>query len=200
MGRRRKEESGVRGVRRGKKRLPFWWGRGVRAREESGVNTLKPLPLANAHTSLPEDAAVDTIVLRVNATDADSGLFAAIEYSLAGGDGKFGINPATSLLLSQGDIYILALLDRETKNRYTLTAIARDNPRGSPNNRRENAAQVLVTVLDVNDFRPRFAQRIFNTSVFENEPSGSSVITLSATDLDEGENGRLLYSMRGAGA
>ncbi|KAG7250575.1 hypothetical protein CRUP_013969, partial [Coryphaenoides rupestris] len=59
---------------------------------------------------------------------------------------------------------------------------------------------VLVTVLDVNDFRPRFAQRIFNTSVFENEPSGSSVITLSATDLDEGENGRLLYSMRGAGA
>ncbi|KAG7250576.1 hypothetical protein CRUP_013970 [Coryphaenoides rupestris] len=85
-------------------------------------------------TSLPEDAAVDTIVLRVNATDADSGLFAAIEYSLAGGDGKFGINPATSLLLSQGDIYILALLDRETKNRYTLTAIARDKPRGSPNN------------------------------------------------------------------
>jgi len=57
-----------------------------------------------------------------------------------------------------------------------------------------------VTVLDVNDFRPRFTQRIFNTSVFENEPRGSSIITMSATDLDEGENGRLLYSMQGPGA
>lgn len=57
--------------------------------------------------------------------------------------------------------------------------------------------QVLVTVLDVNDYRPRFAERVFNTSVFENEPSGTSVITVKATDLDEGENGAVLYSMLG---
>ena len=55
-------------------------------------------------------------------------------------------------------------------------------------------------MLDVNDYRPRFARRAFNTSVFENEPSGTSIITLSATDLDEGENGLLTYSMQGAGA
>lgn len=59
------------------------------------------------------------------------------------------------------------------------------------------AHQVLVTVLDVNDYRPRFTERVFNTSVFENEPSGTSVITVKATDLDEGENGAILYSMLG---
>lgn len=60
-----------------------------------------------------------------------------------------------------------------------------------------DAHQVLVTVLDVNDYRPRFTERVFNTSVFENEPSGTSVITVKATDLDEGENGAILYSMLG---
>ncbi|XP_056147700.1 cadherin-23 [Lampris incognitus] len=141
-----------------------------------------------------EDVDLGTIIVRVSATDADSGLFSVIEYGLVDGEGKFGITPST------GDIYILSPLDRETKDHYTLTAIARDNPGGSPNNRRENSVQVLVTVLDVNDFRPRFSERVFSTSVFENEPSGTSVITLSATDLDEGENGLLIYSLQGPGA
>ncbi|GAA6091168.1 cadherin-23 isoform X1, partial [Tachysurus ichikawai] len=141
-----------------------------------------------------EDVALGTIIVRVSATDADSGLFAVIEYGLVDGEGKFGITPST------GDIYILSPLDRETKDHYTLTAVARDNPGGSPNNRRENSVQVLVTVLDVNDFRPRFSERVFSTTVFENEPSGTSVITLSATDLDEGENALLTYSLQGPGA
>ncbi|XP_066549140.1 cadherin-23 [Amia ocellicauda] len=141
-----------------------------------------------------EDVALGTVVQRVMATDADSGPFSVIEYSLVDGEGRFGITPST------GDIYILAPLDRETKDHYTLTAVARDNPGGSVNNRRENSVQVLVTVLDVNDFRPRFPERVYSTSVFENEPSGTSIITLSASDLDEGENGMLLYSLQGPGA
>uniref|UniRef100_A0A8C7LMU9 Cadherin-23 n=1 Tax=Oncorhynchus mykiss TaxID=8022 RepID=A0A8C7LMU9_ONCMY len=141
-----------------------------------------------------EDVDLGTVIVTVSATDADSGLFSVIEYGLVDGEGKFGITPST------GDIYILSPLDRETKDHYTLTAIARDNPGGSPNNRREKSVQVLVTVLDVNDFRPRFSDQVFETSVFENEPSGTSVITLTANDLDEGENGLLYYSLQGPGA
>ncbi|XP_045556594.1 cadherin-23 [Salmo salar] len=141
-----------------------------------------------------EDVDLGTVIVTVSATDADSGLFSVIEYGLVDGEGKFGITPST------GDIYILSPLDRETKDHYTLTAIARDNPGGSPNNRLEKSVQVLVTVLDVNDFRPRFSDRVFETSVFENEPSGTSVITLTANDLDEGENGLLYYSLQGPGA
>uniref|UniRef100_A0AAY4DS48 Cadherin-23 n=1 Tax=Denticeps clupeoides TaxID=299321 RepID=A0AAY4DS48_9TELE len=144
--------------------------------------------------SVLEDTPLGTIIVSVTATDADSGLFSVIEYSLVDGEGKFGITPTT------GAIYILSVLDRETKERYTLTAIGRDNPGGSPNNRRENSVQVLVTVMDVNDFQPRFLERVFSTSVFENEPSGTSIITLIATDLDEGENALLTYSLQGPGS
>uniref|UniRef100_A0A8C2A313 Cadherin-related 23 n=1 Tax=Cyprinus carpio TaxID=7962 RepID=A0A8C2A313_CYPCA len=144
--------------------------------------------------SIFEDVALGTIIVSVSATDADSGLFSVIEYGLVDGEGKFGITPTT------GDIYILSALDRETKDRYTLTAYARDNPGGSPNNRRENSVQVQLTVMDVNDFRPRFSERVFTTSVFENEPVGTSVITMKAIDLDEGENALLTYSLQGPGA
>uniref|UniRef100_A0A3B3CED5 Cadherin-23 n=1 Tax=Oryzias melastigma TaxID=30732 RepID=A0A3B3CED5_ORYME len=139
-----------------------------------------------------ENVDLGTTIIRVRATDADSGLFAAIEYSLVDGEGKFAISPTT------GEIYIISPLDRETKDHYTLTAVARDNPGGSSNNRRENSVQVLVTVLDVNDYRPRFTKRLYNVSVFENEPSGTSVVTVTAVDLDEGENAAVLYSMLGS--
>lgn len=42
----------------------------------------------------------------------------------------------------QGDIYILSALDREKKDHYTLTAVARDNPGDVSSNRRENSVQV----------------------------------------------------------
>ncbi|MED6234067.1 Cadherin-23, partial [Ataeniobius toweri] len=82
-----------------------------------------------------ENVDLGTTIVRVTATDADSGLFAVIEYSLVDGEGRFGIRSST------GEIYILSPLDRETKDHYTLTAVARDNPGGSPNNRRESSVQ-----------------------------------------------------------
>lgn len=42
-----------------------------------------------------ENVDLGTIIVRVSATDADSGLFAAIEYSLVDGEGKFAIKPST---------------------------------------------------------------------------------------------------------
>ncbi|KAM4702929.1 cadherin-23 [Rhinophrynus dorsalis] len=140
-----------------------------------------------------EDIQLGSTVLQLKATDADSGRFALIQYSLVDGEGKFGINPTT------GDIYILSTLDREKKDHYTLTAIARDNPGDVASNRRENSVQVLITILDVNDCRPQFSKSQFTTSVYENEPEGTSVITMSATDLDEGDNGVVTYNLEGPG-
>ncbi|XP_052600866.1 cadherin-23 isoform X3 [Peromyscus californicus insignis] len=140
-----------------------------------------------------EDVAVGTVILRVTATDADSGNFALIEYSLGDGEGKFAINPNT------GDIYVLSSLDREKKDHYILTALAKDNPGDVASNRRENSVQVVIRVLDVNDCRPQFSKPQFSTSVYENEPAGTSVITMLATDQDEGSNGQLTYSLEGPG-
>ncbi|XP_011846569.1 PREDICTED: cadherin-23-like [Mandrillus leucophaeus] len=140
-----------------------------------------------------EDVPVGTVILTVTATDADSGNFALIEYSLGDGEGKFAINPTT------GDIYVLSSLDREKKDHYILTALAKDNPGDVASNRRENSVQVVIQVLDVNDCRPQFSKPQFSTSVYENEPAGTSVITMMATDQDEGPNGELTYSLEGPG-
>ncbi|XP_011940758.1 PREDICTED: cadherin-23 isoform X4 [Cercocebus atys] len=140
-----------------------------------------------------ENVPVGTVILTVTATDADSGNFALIEYSLGDGEGKFAINPTT------GDIYVLSSLDREKKDHYILTALAKDNPGDVASNRRENSVQVVIQVLDVNDCRPQFSKPQFSTSVYENEPAGTSVITMMATDQDEGPNGELTYSLEGPG-
>lgn len=42
-----------------------------------------------------ENVNLGTTIVRVTATDADSGLFSVIEYSLVDGEGKFGIKPST---------------------------------------------------------------------------------------------------------
>uniref|UniRef100_A0A8C4MIF9 Cadherin-23 n=1 Tax=Equus asinus asinus TaxID=83772 RepID=A0A8C4MIF9_EQUAS len=140
-----------------------------------------------------EDVPVGTVILTVTATDADSGNFALVEYSLGDGEGKFAINPIT------GDIYVLSSLDREKKDHYILTALAKDNPGDAASNRRENSVQVVIQVLDINDCRPQFSKPQFSTSVYENEPAGTSVITMMATDQDEGSNGELAYSLEGPG-
>ncbi|XP_028367142.1 cadherin-23 isoform X1 [Phyllostomus discolor] len=143
--------------------------------------------------AVSEDAPVGTVVLTVSATDADSGNFALIEYSLVDGEGKFAINPTT------GDIYVLSSLDRERKDHHILTAVAKDNPGDIASNRRENSVQVVIQVLDVNDCRPQFSKPQYSTSVYENEPAGTSVITMMATDQDEGSNAELSYSLEGPG-
>lgn len=53
-----------------------------------------PLP-TGPQEAVYEDVPVGTVILTVTATDADSGNFALIEYSLGDGEGKFAINPST---------------------------------------------------------------------------------------------------------
>lgn len=59
--------------------------------------------------------------------------------------------------------------------------------------------QVLITVLDINDCRPQFTKKQYSTSVYENEPVGTSVITMTAVDLDEGDNGVVTFNIEGPG-
>ena len=51
--------------------------------------------LAPVQKPVFENVDLGTIIVRVSASDADSGLFSVIEYSLVDGEGKFGITPST---------------------------------------------------------------------------------------------------------
>lgn len=77
-------------------------------------------------------------------------------YSIIGGNSQFTINPST------GQIITSALLDRETKDNYTLVVVSSDA--GSPV-RLSSSASVFVTVTDVNDNPPRFQHHPYVTHI-----------------------------------
>ncbi|XP_027697670.1 protocadherin gamma-A10-like isoform X4 [Vombatus ursinus] len=83
-------------------------------------------------------------------------------------------------------------LDREEKPVHHLILTASDG--GDPMH--SSTAQVRVTVLDANDNAPTFTQSVYSVSVLENEPRGTLLLTVNATDPDEGVNGEVAYSFR----
>ncbi|KAM6224268.1 uncharacterized protein ACDL77_023860 [Rhynchocyon petersi] len=82
-------------------------------------------------------------------------------------------------------------LDREEQPQLRLTLSALDG--GSPP--RSGTAEIHIVVLDINDNAPEFAQEFYDAQVPENQPLGSLVITVSATDLDAGSFGEVSYAL-----
>ncbi|XP_074169777.1 protocadherin beta-16 [Rhinolophus sinicus] len=81
-------------------------------------------------------------------------------------------------------------LDWEEEPEIALTLTALDG--GSPP--RYGSAQVRIEVVDINDNAPKFGQPLYKVHIAENSPIGSLVVTVSASDLDSGVNGKILYS------
>ncbi|KPP62959.1 protocadherin-10-like, partial [Scleropages formosus] len=81
-------------------------------------------------------------------------------------------------------------LDREQQavHRYVLTAVDGGLPQ------RTGTALLVVRVLDSNDNVPVFDQPVYTVNLPENSPVGTLVIQLNATDMDEGQNGEVVYS------
>ncbi|XP_072486694.1 protocadherin beta-15-like isoform X2 [Notamacropus eugenii] len=82
------------------------------------------------------------------------------------------------------------VLDREVQSEVTLTLTALDG--GSPP--RSGTAQIRVLVVDINDNAPVFAQAQYEVQIPESSPIGSLIVTVSARDLDIGNNGQVSYS------
>lgn len=58
-----------------------------------------------------------------------------------------------------------------------------------------NSTRASISILDDNDNIPEFDNSTLIGQIFENQPVGSSVCTVVATDKDLGENARLTYSL-----
>ncbi|KAJ4946450.1 hypothetical protein JOQ06_024117 [Pogonophryne albipinna] len=80
-------------------------------------------------------------------------------------------------------------LDRENQQEINLLLTALDG--GSP--QRSGTVVIHVTVLDANDNAPVFSQAVYKASLPENSPVDTVVVTVSATDADEGVNGDVTY-------
>uniref|UniRef100_A0A8C6CSI5 Protocadherin gamma subfamily A, 4 n=1 Tax=Moschus moschiferus TaxID=68415 RepID=A0A8C6CSI5_MOSMO len=82
-------------------------------------------------------------------------------------------------------------LDREEQAIHRLVLTATDG--GDP--ARSSVAQILVTVLDANDNAPVFTQPVYRVNVPENLPVGTPVLSVNATDQDEGVHAEVTYSL-----
>ncbi|XP_043112823.1 protocadherin beta-15-like [Puntigrus tetrazona] len=93
-----------------------------------------------------------------------------------------------------GKIPILILhksLDREvTKNiKLVLTALDGGRPPKS------GSVEIFIDVLDINDNAPVFTKDAYTVTLKENAPVGTTVVQVNATDLDEGQNGEVIYAL-----
>ena len=109
------------------------------------------------------------------------------------GAGSYGIisgNAGSDIMISNttGVLTVARELDYETTPRYTLTIEYSDDTA-------EARVSAEVTVLDENDNRPYFPVVMYEASVTESAPIGSSVLTVSAVDLDSGMNQVIEYSI-----
>ncbi|KAK8767142.1 hypothetical protein V5799_006076 [Amblyomma americanum] len=137
-------------------------------------------------TSLLELTSVNERFFSLRAWDADQGENGRVSYDIREGndEGRFGVFP-------DGTVYVKKALDREWRDLYALTVVARDH--GEPP--RSSAVSLLVHVLDENDNAPAFDNATFVFSLAENEPPDTHVGKLTAEDGDRGRNAELSFSL-----
>ncbi|KAL9836566.1 protocadherin gamma-A12-like [Geothlypis trichas] len=124
------------------------------------------------------------------AHDPDSGRNSLQSYELSG-DEHFSLAVQAGPGGDQRPELVLAkALDREEAAFHELVLRASDG--GDP--ARTGTARIRVTVLDANDNAPVFSQAEYTVRVPEDVPLGSVLVTVTATDADEGLNGQVKYS------
>uniref|UniRef100_I3KY66 Cadherin domain-containing protein n=1 Tax=Oreochromis niloticus TaxID=8128 RepID=I3KY66_ORENI len=126
----------------------------------------------------------------LQAYDADVGKNGINTYRLSSNEhfslaiSKSGESISTELMLQK-------VLDREKEPLIKLTLTALDD--GSPP--KSGTSDIMINVLDINDNTPVFAKSLYKVRVFENVPIGTTVLTLNATDADEGTNKEIIYTL-----
>ncbi|XP_062044940.1 protocadherin gamma-A6 isoform X9 [Lepus europaeus] len=137
-----------------------------------------------------ENAAPSSHFPLMEVFDPDVGMNALQSFQLSD-NSHFSVDVQSE---AHGPVYpelvLERALDREGEAVHRLVLTATDG--GDPV--RSGVARILVTVLDANDNAPVFTQSVYRASVPENLPVGSPVLSVNATDRDEGAHAQVSYS------
>uniref|UniRef100_A0A673KWE0 Cadherin domain-containing protein n=1 Tax=Sinocyclocheilus rhinocerous TaxID=307959 RepID=A0A673KWE0_9TELE len=127
----------------------------------------------------------------LEANDADIGQNSVQSYAIQS-NGYFILSvQSNSLGEKYAELILNKEFDREHEQEVTLILTAVDG--GTPP--RSGTVAIHVTVLDANDNAPVFSQAVYKVSLPENSPLDTVVVTVSATDADEGQNGEVTYDV-----
>ncbi|XP_017272531.1 protocadherin-18a isoform X1 [Kryptolebias marmoratus] len=151
--------------------------------------------------NLPENSPVGTLLIDLNATDADEGTNAKIVYSFSSHVSPkimetFKINP------DSGHLTLIRRVDYEALNSYDIDVQAQDmGPNSMPAH-----CKILVKVVDVNDNKPDINIDLMSSQgngdaayISESSPLDTFVAFVRVEDLDSGLNGEVECKLHGQG-
>ncbi|XP_060764982.1 protocadherin gamma-A8-like isoform X13 [Neoarius graeffei] len=136
---------------------------------------------------ISESAMIGARFVLGKATDPDVGTNGLRSYSL---------QPRDNFVLDEEsggeknvEMILQKTLDREKEGQIYLLLTAFDGGES----RLSGTMQIYITVVDVNDNPPVFTQKVYKATITENAITDTKVITVSASDADEGSNGQVSY-------
>ncbi|XP_041951959.1 protocadherin Fat 1a isoform X7 [Alosa sapidissima] len=132
---------------------------------------------------IPENIQLLTPVVHVQANESEG---PRIAYTISEGDplSQFAIN------FNTGVIQVIQPLDFETHPAYKLSVSATDSLTGA-----QSTVFVDIILEDVNDNPPVFQDKFYETSLSEASVIGTSVLQVTATDADTGNNKVIFYQI-----
>ncbi|NXD30044.1 PCDBG protein, partial [Spelaeornis formosus] len=140
---------------------------------------------------IPESAMLGTRFLLESAYDPDVGNNSLQHYSISSNEYFLVYTRRRSDGGRYAELVLDRALDREQQAEVSFSITAVDG--GTPP--RSGTALIRVVVLDINDNIPEFTQTLYKVSVMENSSQDTVVVVVSASDLDAGTNGEVLYSI-----
>ncbi|KAM4040255.1 protocadherin Fat 4-like [Anomaloglossus baeobatrachus] len=138
--------------------------------------------------TIPEGDYSDTspmLVAKLNVTDLDTGVNGNVTISAddENGDETFRVQ-------NDGNIFVCRPLDREKRDKFGIILIASDG--GSPP--RRSYAEAAIVIQDINDNVPTFTKEEYYANLILNKAkAGDTIMSVSATDLDIGNNSLISY-------
>ncbi|XP_068613929.1 protocadherin gamma-A12-like [Brachionichthys hirsutus] len=138
--------------------------------------------------SLPENSPLDTVVVRVSATDADEGVNGDVTYHfghVSDEDGHvFSIDPKTGLIRVTGEI------DFEESRSFEMRIQAKDGLGLT------SYAKLVIDVTDMNDNAPVIFLKSLINPVPENVSPGTEVGVVNVQDRDSEDNRQVRCSIQ----
>ncbi|XP_030245298.1 fat-like cadherin-related tumor suppressor homolog isoform X2 [Drosophila navojoa] len=140
--------------------------------------------------TLPENIPFGSQILKINATDRDSGVNGKLSYFIESIDGR---NDSDTFYIdvNEGYLYLKTALDFEVKDHHHVIVHVKDH--GSP--QLSSKCNIFITVKDLNDNSPKFIEPSFNTKLSVAAKRGQFVALPKAFDNDISDINFLQYKI-----
>uniref|UniRef100_UPI00398E8B30 protocadherin-10-like n=1 Tax=Pristiophorus japonicus TaxID=55135 RepID=UPI00398E8B30 len=145
---------------------------------------------SEVYIEIIEMTPVGTTLPLQTARDPDAGTNSVRSYQLSPNEHFTLKSQLNGEQIGIPELLLERPLDREHQSTHRLTLTAVDG--GKPE--KFGTAHIIFTVLDVNDNAPVCEQNVYQITIAENVPKDTLIVKITAVDVDEGQNGELMYS------